>query len=184
MNLFGLNNVYTQTLRNVLIIIAVLTVAGFVLRCVAERENKFGIIAGYLLKLVTIGAAGIFLYFTVLNRGTHIERAGDLIPFHSYVQAIKAVKPDYLGDGFYVIIFNLALTYPLGFFLCLSHDRVKIGKTILTLAILSILAETIQFIFALGYYEVDDVINNVLGGTFGYLVAFAFKRIIQRFDNK
>lgn len=179
MDLFKYDNIYTETLRNVLIMIAALTVAGFVLKWIAERKNKFAKIAVFLLKLAAVGAVGAFFYFTVFNRGPHTERVGNLVPFYSYVQIIKKMKPDYMGDEFYVTVLNYALTYPLGFFLCLSHDRVKIVKTILVLAICSILAEALQFIFALGYYEMDDVINNVLGGMLGYLVATGLKKVIK-----
>lgn len=179
MDIFKYDNIYTETLRNVLIMIAALTVVGFVLKWIAGRKNKFEKIAVLLLKLATVGAVGVFFYFTVFNRGPHTERGGNLTPFYSYVQIIKKMKPDYMGDDFYVTILNYALTYPLGFFLCLSHDRVKIVKTTLILAVCSILAEALQFIFALGFYELDDVINNVLGGMFGYLVATGFKKVIK-----
>lgn len=179
MDIFKYDNIYTETLRNALIMIAALTIVGFVLKWIAGRKNKFEKIAALLLKLATVGAVGVFFYFTVFNRGPHTERGGNLTPFYSYVQIVKKMKPDYMGDDFYVTILNYALTYPLGFFLCLSHDQVKIVQTILILAICSILAEALQFIFALGFYELDDVINNVLGGMLGYLVATGLKKVIK-----
>ena len=53
------------------------------------------------------------------------------------------------------------------------HLRHRSLLTMLTIMVLSMLTETVQYFTRTGLMELDDVINNTLGGVIG-LVAYFF----------
>lgn len=94
---------------------------------------------------------------------TLFSRIGDgyrgfLLPFHSYVEICKGeVRPLLENIG------NVVLFIPLG--VALKWSGVKDAKKAGFLASLTI--EVLQFTFALGTFECDDLIHNTLGAMIG-----------------
>lgn len=68
-----------------------------------------------------------------------------------------------LHERWDLIIPNVLLFVPFGLF----AGRLWGWKAILLGLFLSVCIETVQFIFALGFSEVDDVINNTIGTAVG-----------------
>ena len=94
---------------------------------------------------------------------TLFSRIGDgyrrfLLPFHSYVEIWKGEWRPLLEN-----IGNIALFIPLG--VALKWSGVKDVKKAGLLA--SLLIEILQFTFALGTFECDDLIHNTLGAVIG-----------------
>ena len=83
---------------------------------------------------------------------------GFLLPFHSYVEILKGEWRPLLEN-----IGNIALFIPLG--VALKCGGVKDVKKAGLLA--SLLIEVLQFTFALGTFECDDLIHNTLGAVIG-----------------
>ena len=83
---------------------------------------------------------------------------GFLLPFHSYVEILKGDR-QFLFEN----IGNVVLFIPLGVALKCSGVR-DVKKTSF---LASLLIETIQFTFALGTFECDDLIHNTLGAVIG-----------------
>lgn len=81
-----------------------------------------------------------------------------LLPFHSYVEILKGNRQFLLEN-----IGNVVLFIPLG--VALKWSGVKDVNKAGLLA--SLLIETLQFTFALGSFECDDLIHNTLGAVFG-----------------
>lgn len=81
-----------------------------------------------------------------------------LLPFHSYVEILKGEWRPLLEN-----IGNIALFIPLG--VALKWSGVKDVKKAGLLA--SLLIEVLQFTFALGTFECDDLIHNTLGAVIG-----------------
>lgn len=75
---------------------------------------------------------------------------------------------------------NILLFIPFGF----SCAWICGWKSILIGAGVSILIESVQYIGALGYTEVDDVINNTLGAIAGYLIWCAVKYVATRIEKQ
>ena len=97
------------------------------------------------------------LWVTLLSRlGT--ERRSFLLPFHSYVEIWKGNRQFLLEN-----IGNVVLFIPLGVALKCSgvRDVKKAGF------FASLLIEVLQFTFALGTFECDDLIHNTLGAVIG-----------------
>ena len=62
---------------------------------------------------------------------------------------------------------------PLGFLLSLL-TKLR-GGTVIAGAVTSVIIETLQYIFMLGFTDIDDVIYNTFGTAFGFLAAFMLK---------
>ena len=73
------------------------------------------------------------------------------------------------------IIQNILLFIPLGF---LIGGR----RGIIAGLLLSIVIELTQYIFRLGYCELDDVLNNTIGAAIGALLFKKFGKRIERID--
>ena len=97
------------------------------------------------------------LWITLFSRlGT--ERRSFLLPFHSYVEILKGNRQFLLEN-----IGNVVLFIPLGVALkCGGMRDVKKAGLLASLFI-----EVLQFTFALGTFECDDLIHNTLGAVIG-----------------
>lgn len=97
------------------------------------------------------------LWITLFSRlGT--ERRSFLLPFHSYVEILKGNRQFLLEN-----IGNVVLFIPLG--VALKCGGMKDVKKAGFLA--SLLIEVLQFTFALGTFECDDLIHNTIGAIIG-----------------
>lgn len=97
------------------------------------------------------------LWITLFSRlGT--ERRSFLLPLHSYVEILKGNRQFLLEN-----IGNVVLFIPLG--VALKCGGMKDVKK--TGFFASLLIEILQFTFALGTFECDDLIHNTLGAVIG-----------------
>ena len=107
----------------------------------------------------------IILSFTVLNRD---------------FGAMRVVKGPFweLKNGYWSdIIGNTVLFMPFGFACGLNSWTGK--KTVLGGLAFSVVIEFTQFVFSIGYTEVDDVMHNTLGTAIGWLIICFLKRMRQ-----
>lgn len=102
----------------------------------------------------------IFLLFcsTVIFRATGEIRQYDFHPFWSYD------RPELLVEN----IMNVAVFVPFGLLLGASINGLKWRNALLTGVCLSASIEILQFVFMIGFSEVDDVMHNTLGCMIGY----------------
>lgn len=114
-----------------------------------KKDYIFGFLFGAYIAAV--------LWITLFSRlGT--ERRSFLLPFHSYVEILKGNRQFLLEN-----IGNVVLFIPLG--VALKWSGAKDVKKAGLLA--SLLIEVLQFTFALGTFECDDLIHNTLGAVIG-----------------
>lgn len=142
----------------------------------ATKRQKMGwvIFVCYLIFLA------YFLFFSdYFGRGSHYQEkyAYNLIPLkeikrfiiYRHVVGIKSFLLNIVG--------NIAGFMPCGFFLPVISRRCKMFlNTALLSFLFSFSIETIQLIFKVGSFDVDDMILNTLGGVLGYILY----RIVQR----
>lgn len=118
------------------------------------------------------------IYLAILFRLTLISRIGTnhrafLPPFWSVKEALGGYMRPLLWDAE-----NIALFVPLGFFL--RHQlRLRDRWTLLCGMLLSLTIETCQWLFYLGDFEIDDLIDNSLGTLLGLLIAKTVLRLLQ-----
>lgn len=115
----------------------------------------------YRLALLTCEVA-LVLFFTILRRAPG-ERQINMTPFWSYAK---------FGDMLYrhEILQNIIAFIPLGALLRASFPKLSFLQVSLICLAFSAAIEAIQYLFALGMCETDDLINNSLGGMIGYLL--------------
>lgn len=109
-----------------------------------------------------------------------------LVPFQSFLD----IERETLLRDLAIILFNVALTMPLGYFLKeFFHASMK--KAVLCGFLVSLLYEVTQltglfFIYPRAYriFDIDDLIINTLGAYLGYVVAPLISGLLPRISDK
>ncbi|WP_059103630.1 VanZ family protein [Shouchella shacheensis] len=124
------------------------------------------------------------LYVTLLawNYGASLGSEGpggrnyNLIPIRS-IYRIGLYSPSLL-DPLKILIGNIVLFLPLGFFLPLFFQNLRrLWKITVLGALLSFLIEIYQFTFTLRVSDIDDLILNTLGAFLGGCLFFLLRNI-------
>ncbi len=146
-----------------------------------HRKQTFPVIS-LIISLLAIYLL-VYVYLTFLCRRPTRQPEIDLTPFWSYREAIQfspfTIKRLGLARE---ILLNILLTVPLGLLLPLLFYRRKHPYllTLLLTLVLSLLTETLQYFFHLGFCETDDVFNNLLGGLLGITILSAGTKLSQK----
>lgn len=129
---------------------------------------------------VAFGVYGMLLFTLTLlknklslggmwNTEAHQQRSLDLVLFNGF-----ADPPVWWGPWTNTLG-NMALFMPLGFFLYLvlrsRSSRFPLIEVTLFAALTSLAIEVLQWGFAVGYTDVDDLLFNTIGGVLGGLIA-------------
>ncbi len=78
---------------------------------------------------------------------------------------------------------NIVAYMPMGFFIPLIFIKCKTFiKTIFLCCLAVIAIESFQFVSMLGYFDIDDIILNILGCCFGYAVLLICSWLIDRLN--
>ena len=110
------------------------------------------------------------LWITTFGRTPGPAHPPELIPFHSYRKLISTGFTEIIRTNF----LNIVLFFPAGLlFASLLPEKWSHGQKILSagvaFALFSLMIEYIQFNYALGEPEIDDIIHNTLGAILGTL---------------
>ncbi|MBQ3215232.1 MAG: VanZ family protein [Oscillospiraceae bacterium] len=100
----------------------------------------------------------------------------NLLPLKSYITVLQGGNPELVRSNF----MNVLLFYPGGLVSASLWRRSKLWKLTGLFFLLSLLIELTQFVFCLGFAEIDDVIHNTLGGWLGLLTSKQFERLTQK----
>ncbi len=74
---------------------------------------------------------------------------------------------------------NILWFVPFGFLLPCIFQKSTFLKTILLGFAFSLAIESLQFVFKMGVFEIDDLLLNTFGTVLGYFALFVFKKIIK-----
>ena len=114
------------------------------------------------------------LVVTVLDRTSGLMHQIILVPFRSYVLAVRGDKA--LGNQ---IILNIGLFIPFGFIMSLGkHKKKEMMPIVLIGFLFSFIVELLQYHFSLGFFEVDDLIDNTLGTVIGVILYQIIYKVI------
>lgn len=125
-----------------------------------------------------------FLFFSeAMGRGgTDAEYHYNLTPFREIKRFIR--YRDVLGpEAVFLNIFGNVIAFmPYGFFvpMLVKKYRNVIEVTLYSFEF-SLLVETLQLIFKIGSFDVDDLMLNTLGGFLGCIIYYLGKRIRSRY---
>jgi glycopeptide antibiotics resistance protein len=106
----------------------------------------------------------------------------NLIPFESILQYTLNFNRYNLDTWLFNTFGNVIIFMPLGFLLPVIFNNMKRFKNIFIICLLtSLMIEMIQRITLLGFFDIDDIILNTIGGTFGFFGWFILQKISPRF---
>lgn len=112
-----------------------------------------------------IGYVVFVLELTMLGRGHSHFLQMNLHPFSDYIEAWNKYSLRDLQNG----IFNIIMFIPMGILLPFISRKFKAFKWLLLVVVGSTLfIETYQTLSGAGLFELADIMNNTLGGIFGY----------------
>ncbi|MDF2946519.1 MAG: VanZ family protein [Bacillales bacterium] len=146
-------------------------------------------IVGFAFYLLVLTSHVILKYYDV-NYGNHFNfkypnyywKSHNFIPFKTIYFYFVLAKNVNLNTRVLNILGNIIGFVPLGFMLPLIFNKVKRIKNVVIYSLyLSLFYETIQLLFKLGSFDIDDLILNTTGGTLGYL---AFLILLKTFNLK
>ena len=148
----------------------------------AETKNKIRIV-GLLLFILYLVALFYFLFFAESYGRVMEERSYsyNLEPFkeinrfwvHRETLGIRAVLLNLVG--------NVLGFVPFGAILPVINSQSRSFFKILLLSFeFSFIVESIQLVFKVGSFDVDDILLNTLGGILGYLIFVICNRIRRR----
>ena len=101
--------------------------------------------------------------------------------FESYRSAFALRTPEQILQ----LALNVILYIPLGLFLpCCFRLFEKVRYAVLTAFLCSVCIETIQGIFHIGFFEVDDILNNTLGAIIGVLLYQLVAKVKERWQQR
>lgn len=132
----------------------------------------------YLLILIKIILFKTNSFVDLLKWNTSAGYRGvNLIPFKTIVTFFN-MKDFSSLRAFSNTVGNIAIFLPLGYLLPLLIKKVNsISKIFLISISVSILFESIQYIFYLGSLDIDDIILNTVGGVIGYIIYYFIKKL-------
>lgn len=161
-------NFYCMDIPDILWLLFWVTVAFFVVYgCLPDGKWIKGSL-GFLL-LCWIAAV---VYATLGDRSGGNTAQINLIPFHSYREVLAGGNPEIYRSNF----MNAVLFYPVGLLATLLLPEKWPGwcRCILVVVLLAAMSagiEYVQYSYALGRCEIDDVIHNTAGAFAGSLAA-------------
>ena len=101
--------------------------------------------------------------------------------FESYRSAFALRTPGQILQ----LALNVILYIPLGMFLpCCFRLFEKVRYTVLTAFLCSVCIETIQGLFRIGLFEVDDILNNTLGALIGVILYQLIVKVKERWESE
>ncbi|WP_286925296.1 MULTISPECIES: VanZ family protein [Lysinibacillus] len=118
-----------------------------------------------ILGAIFVGYTVFVLELTIIGRGTSHYMQMNLQPFSGYIDAWKKYSLRDLQN----CLFNILMFVPLGILLPLLIAKFKEFKWLLLVVVgATVSIETYQTLTGAGIFELDDLMNNSLGGIFGY----------------
>lgn len=128
--------------------------------------------AGWVLFILYLCLLAYFMFFSESFGRTEADReyAYNLVLFKEISRYFRHY--DVLGFSLFMIniVGNIAAFIPFGFFLPIISRRSRLWyNTVMFGFIWSLTLETLQLIFKVGSFDVDDMLLNTLGAAAGYL---------------
>lgn len=126
-------------------------------------------ITSILLGIYVIVLTWIIVFKMQLSWNFPYIRSINLIPF---AESVIVNGKLYFAEIFY----NLLVFVPIGAYLSMIDKDRKFYQKVIPIFLLSLIYETLQFIFHIGASDVTDIITNTSGGILGILfVNFLYK---------
>lgn len=136
------------------------------------RKNKTIRILLFLVLIIYLMLLSYCLFFAALpGRGGLPEGCAgiNLVPFAEILRYINNWSTVGIGYALLNIGGNIACFIPAGIIFPALFKRLnKLCRVVILGLAISICAETLQLIFAVGVFDIDDILLNTLGTAIGY----------------
>ena len=153
---------FVQRLIISAILLAVLCVVS-VLLFFCKKINTAQFIGLLILSAYTIA----LFYYTVFGRYSHEEYTRQIHIYVSYKYLFEHFGPQSLRQ----VVLNIVMLIPFGILMpIVIKAKRKYLSTFLSAFALILFIESMQLIMQCGTFEVDDIINNLLGTAIGMLL--------------
>lgn len=138
-----------------------------------ENYNTFFRNSTIVFVLAYIALLGYGLFW---NNAAYHEYQPDnatfsLLPFGTIASNIQAVILDEktISSLLYYLLSHIVLYVPYGFLLALLLKPLPVIVRLLSLVVLPVLTELLQYFFRLGHSDIDDILLGLIGALFGLL---------------
>lgn len=155
-----------------IVIISSVVLISFRLTYLYKRKEKFILYKELMMYAFIIYTLCLFQIVTFQDDVTW--STNNFIPF-------KEILRYNMGSRLFFknVIGNMFLFLPYGFFISLYLKNEKPNITLLLTLLTSVAIEIVQLVIG-RVFDIDDILLNVLGGYFGYLVYYFSKKIWDR----
>ena len=112
----------------------------------------------------------VIIYISLFSREKNVMWGIDLELFSSFRKAFYMVEGViYVNalDMFEEVILNILMFMPWGYFMLEKTGMKQKGTVIVYALLFSSMIEITQYIFRLGWFDIDDLINNLIGTMLG-----------------
>ncbi|ELC8464115.1 VanZ family protein (plasmid) [Clostridium perfringens] len=137
-----------------------------------------------LIKILLFKNGDAFSLLNFIGKKSFLEKISyaQLIPFDT-IKIFIFDSPSYLVS-IENLFGNIVIFCPMGFLIPLLFKKIHnvISTFIISFGI-SLTIELIQLLTGLGFFDVDDIILNVLGGIIGYLILKILMKVFNKFFN-
>lgn len=128
-----------------------------------RRFDKAQSVAAILLSLYIV----VLLYFTVIGRYSHEEYDYQIHIFYSY----RFLLEQFDFQSIRQLAINLVMLIPVGFLLSVIIKMKGKYAVVFGLCLfLTVFIESMQLWTKCGSFEIDDIINNMIGAVIGVLI--------------
>lgn len=154
--------VFAQRIVISILLLAALCVL-FVLLFKRKKINVIQLVASLVFSAYVV----FVLYYTVLGRYSQEEYTFQIYIYKSYKYLIE----DFGSHSLRQVVMNIVMLIPFGFLMpIVIKAKRKYLITLLSAFALILFIESMQLIMQCGTFEVDDIINNLLGTVIGVLL--------------
>ena len=101
------------------------------------------------------------------------NRKVNLVPFNEVLASTGRIDVSQ-------VILNIVIFIPLGIYAGVLFERWNFGRKLFFFFLISLIVEALQFILAVGAFDITDIITNTSGGIIGLMI---FKAIEKVFNN-
>lgn len=162
-------------------IVTAMAIWSFFLYNLAPKKPRLW---SFLIRVILVAWLLCVLWITLFSRSERIRQI-NFQPFYSYYEYFFEGQ----NESLRLIIMNMLLFFPGGLLLeemsALAQGEVfkSIIKNTIVILMLSISIEMFQYTFCRGTTEIDDVINNFIGGFVGILFTHLIQFLCRRLSS-
>ncbi len=105
----------------------------------------------------------------------------NLVPFRTISPYLENFSSMY---AFINIMGNIVIFAPLGFLLHMLNKN-SFPKVMIISLLIILIIEIVQYVFRIGYFDVDDIILNTIGACLGFVTSIIFDKMLnQKINNQ